>query len=139
VAGFAPLNDVTARDLQKLDVQFNRAKGYDTFCPIGTSGMPAGDWRDREVICRVNGAERQRGRAAEMTFDIPSIIAYITRIMTLEPGDVIATGSPDGVGPLLPGDTVEVELVGIDTVTNPVRKDDMALPTPPLPATTGAM
>ena len=127
VAGFAPLNDVTARDLQKLDVQFNRAKGYDTFCPIGgTVEARHGDWRGLEVVCRVNGVERQRGNASQMVFDIPTLIAYITRVMTLEPGDVIATGSPEGVGPLRDGDTVEVELVGQETVTNPVRIDTRA-------------
>ncbi len=129
VAGFAPLNDVTARDLQKLDVQFNRAKGYDTFCPIGRSGdAPDGDWRGLEIVCRVNGEERQRGTASEMVFDFPALIAYISRVMTLEPGDVIATGSPAGVSPLNAGDTVEVELVGVDTVVNPVRLDTGALP-----------
>jgi 2-keto-4-pentenoate hydratase/2-oxohepta-3-ene-1,7-dioic acid hydratase in catechol pathway len=128
VAGFAPLNDVTARDLQRLDVQFNRAKGYDTFCPVGDYGAaPNDDWRALEVICRVNGAERQHGHATDMVFGVPQLIAYITRVMTLEPGDIIATGSPEGVGPLLDGDTVEIEILGTGSVTNPVRLDTRAL------------
>lgn len=128
IAGYAALNDVTARDLQKLDVQFNRAKGYDTFCPVSRSGpAPDNDWQSLEVVCRVNGAERQRGHATDMVFGIPALVAYITRIMTLLPGDVIATGSPEGVGPLLDGDVCEIELIGVDTVSNPVRRDTRAL------------
>ena len=129
VAGYTALNDVTARDLQRLDVQFNRAKGYDTFCPLGTTGAaPDNDWRALEVVCRVNGVERQRGNATQMVFGIPFIVAYITRIMTLEPGDVIATGSPEGVGPLSDGDVVDVEIVGVDLISNPVQRDTRALP-----------
>ncbi|HEX7118953.1 MAG TPA: fumarylacetoacetate hydrolase family protein [Longimicrobiales bacterium] len=120
VAGVAPLNDVTARDLQRADGQWTRAKGFDTFCPIGPAVPLAGDWRDLEIVCRVNGETRQRGRAAEMAFGIPFLIAYVSRIMTLAPGDVIATGTPEGVGPLHPGDAVEVELVGGGRVRNPV-------------------
>lgn len=120
VDGFAPLNDVTARDLQKLDVQFTRAKGFDTFCPIGKM-VRHDDWRSLEIVCRVNGDERQRGRAADMIFGVPEIVAYVTRIMTLEPGDIIATGTPEGVGPLVAGDVVEVEIQGLTTLTNPVR------------------
>lgn len=121
VAGFAPLNDVTARDLQKLDVQFTRAKGYDTFCPIGEI-VPADsvDWRELSVIGRVNGEVRQIGHVRDMVFDIPHIVSYVSRIMTLFPGDVIATGTPEGVGPLAHGDQVEVELVGFTTLSNPV-------------------
>jgi 2-keto-4-pentenoate hydratase/2-oxohepta-3-ene-1,7-dioic acid hydratase in catechol pathway len=120
IAGFAPLNDVTARDLQKLDVQFTRAKSFDTFCPVGACVMHA-DWRGLEVIARVNGTVRQHGRAADMIFGIPEIIAYITRVMTLEPGDIIATGTPEGVGPLVDGDVVEIEIPGVGFVRNPVR------------------
>ena len=122
IAGYTPLNDVTARDLQKLDVQFTRAKGFDTFCPIGEA-IPAfkiTQWRDLEVICRVNGDVRQHGRAADMAFGIPMLVAYISRIMTLEIGDIIATGTPEGVGPLLPGDVVEVEIPGFESIQNPV-------------------
>jgi 2-keto-4-pentenoate hydratase/2-oxohepta-3-ene-1,7-dioic acid hydratase in catechol pathway len=120
VAGYLPLNDVTARDLQKLDVQFTRGKSFDTFCPVG--GMvPRHDWHDLEIICRVNGAVRQHGHASDMVFGVPSLIAAISRIMTLVPGDIIATGTPEGVGPLLPGDVVEVEIPGVGSIRNPVR------------------
>ncbi|MBW3571759.1 MAG: fumarylacetoacetate hydrolase family protein [Gemmatimonadetes bacterium] len=123
VAGIAPLNDVTARDLQKTDGQWTRAKGFDTFCPIGAT-LPLAQVADRgalEVICRVNGQVRQHGRVSEMAFDIPMLIEYISGVMTLEPGDVIATGTPAGVGPLQPGDVVEVEIPGVGTLTNPVQ------------------
>jgi 2-keto-4-pentenoate hydratase/2-oxohepta-3-ene-1,7-dioic acid hydratase in catechol pathway len=122
VAGYAPLNDVTARDLQRSDEQWTRAKGFDTFCPLG-SMTPAGDVDpDRlEVICRVNGEVRQHGRADQMAFSIPVLIEYVTAVMTLEPGDVIATGTPAGVGPLKPGDVVEVEIPGVGTIRNPVQ------------------
>jgi 2-keto-4-pentenoate hydratase/2-oxohepta-3-ene-1,7-dioic acid hydratase in catechol pathway len=121
VAGYAPLNDVTARDLQKADGQWARAKGFDSFCPLG-SVVPAGgiDPRELRVIGRVNGEVRQDGRAREMAFSIPALIAYISEIMTLEPGDVIATGTPAGVGPLRPGDVVEVEVEGVGSISNPV-------------------
>lgn len=122
VAGYAPLNDVTARDLQQLDVQFTRAKGFDTFCPVGPFGeAPLGDWRELEVRCRVNGVERQRGNARQLVFGIPQLLVFISRVMTLEAGDVIATGTPEGVGPLQDGDEVEVELMGVGRVNNPVR------------------
>jgi 2-keto-4-pentenoate hydratase/2-oxohepta-3-ene-1,7-dioic acid hydratase in catechol pathway len=122
VAGYVPLNDVTARDLQRSDGQWSRAKGFDTFCPIGPMVPAAGiDWRELEVVCRVDGAVRQHGFAADMAFGVPMLIAYISRIMTLEPGDVIATGTPEGVGPLTPGCTVEVELPGHVRISNPVR------------------
>ncbi len=122
VLGYAPLNDVTARDLQRLDDQWTRAKGFDTFCPIGRTcpAVQVREWRELEVVCRVNGQERQRGRAEQMAFGIPYLISYISHIMTLEEGDVIATGTPEGVGPLQPGDEVEVELVGLGSVKNPV-------------------
>jgi 2-keto-4-pentenoate hydratase/2-oxohepta-3-ene-1,7-dioic acid hydratase in catechol pathway len=123
VAAYVPVNDVTARDLQKLDVQFTRSKSFDTFCPIGEMVDAVHvDWHDLEVVCRVNGAERQRGRTSDMVFSIPTIIAFVTRVMTLEPGDVIATGTPEGVGPLVDGDVVEVELTGRATLSNNVRK-----------------
>lgn len=122
VAGIAPLNDVTARDLQKTDGQWTRAKGFDTFCPMGAV-VPVDriDVAALEVVCRVNGRERQRGRVSEMAFDIPTIIQYVSSVMTLEPGDVIATGTPAGVGPLAPGDVVEVEIPGVGTLRNPVE------------------
>lgn len=121
VAGYAPLNDVTARDLQKADGQWTRAKGFDTFCPMGEIQPARGtDPSALEVICRVNGEVRQRGRAEEMAFSIPTLIEYISGIMTLEPGDVIATGTPAGVGRLTEGDEVEVEVPGIGTLRNRV-------------------
>ncbi|HUE95612.1 MAG TPA: fumarylacetoacetate hydrolase family protein [Longimicrobiaceae bacterium] len=121
IAGYAPLNDVTARDLQNSDDQWTRAKGFDTFCPIG-SMKPAAevDAERLEVICRVNGEVRQHGRAEQMAFSIPVLVEYVSRIMTLEPGDVIATGTPAGVGPLKPGDVVEVEIPGVGIISNPV-------------------
>ncbi|HEY8485257.1 MAG TPA: fumarylacetoacetate hydrolase family protein [Longimicrobiales bacterium] len=127
VAGYAPLNDVTARDLQQLDGHWVRAKGFDTFCPLGPV-VPAAnvDWRELEVVCRVNGEVRQHGRATQMLFGIPTLIAYVSRIMTLEPGDVIATGTPEGVGRLSHGDVVEVELVGLARVRNPVVAEERA-------------
>jgi len=116
------LNDVTARDLQKTDGQWTRAKGFDTFCPVGTP-VPVGPEADLtalEVICRVNGAVRQQGYARDMAFGIPFLLSYISHIMTLEPGDLVATGTPEGVGPLRPGDVVEVEIPGVGVLRNPV-------------------
>jgi 2-keto-4-pentenoate hydratase/2-oxohepta-3-ene-1,7-dioic acid hydratase in catechol pathway len=123
VSGIAPLNDVTARDLQKTDGQWTRAKGFDTFCPLGAmvSLNHVADRDALEVICRVNGEVRQHGRVSEMAFDIPTLIEYISGVMTLEPGDVIATGTPAGVSPLQPGDVVEVEIPGVGTLSNPVQ------------------
>jgi len=122
VAGIAPLNDVTARDLQKTDGQWTRAKGFDTFCPLGTVvPLERIDLDALEVICRVNGEVRQHGQAADMAFGIPALIEYISGVMTLEPGDLIATGTPAGVSPLQPGDVVEVEIPGVGTIRNPVQ------------------
>lgn len=125
VAGYVAVNDVTARDLQKLDVQFTRAKGYDTFCPLGSIAQHD-DWRALEVLARVNGEVRQHGRATDMIFGVPEIIAYISRIMTLLPGDVIATGTPEGVGPLRPGDLVEIEIPGVSSVRNTVTAEQQS-------------
>ena len=116
------VNDVTARDLQKTDGQWTRAKGFDTFCPLGEESSKLPDLDNLTVVTRVNGVERQRGNSSEMVFSIPSLLAYISRIMTLEPGDLIATGTPAGVGPLVSGDVVEVEIEGISRVTNPVQE-----------------
>jgi len=122
IRGIVAVNDVTARDLQKTDSQWTRAKGFDTFCPLGeeSSTFPALD--DLTVVTRVNGTERQRGRSSEMVFSIPALLAYISRIMTLEPGDLVATGTPSGVGPLAAGDSVEVEIPGVSRVTNTVTR-----------------
>ena len=123
IYGIVCVNDVTARDLQKTDGQWTRAKGFDTFCPVGPEVRPLrelGGIDDLEVICRVNGSERQRGHVSEMAFDIPTILSYISHIMTLEPGDLVATGTPAGVGALTPGDVVEVEIPGVGVLENSV-------------------
>jgi 2-keto-4-pentenoate hydratase/2-oxohepta-3-ene-1,7-dioic acid hydratase in catechol pathway len=123
VAGYVPLNDVTARDLQKTDSQWTRAKGFDTFCPVGALHPADGvDWRALEITCAVNGLVRQRGSADSMVFGVPYLIAYISSIMSLEPGDIIATGTPEGVGPLADGDTVRVEITQVGRVENAVRR-----------------
>ncbi len=121
IRGVVAVNDVTARDLQKRDGQWTRAKGFDTFCPLGPLHAAPGDLSSITVVTRVNGAERQRATAAMMVFDIPTLLRYISGIMTLEPGDLIATGTPAGVAPLADGDVVEVELEGLSRVRNPVQ------------------
>lgn len=120
IRGIVALNDVTARDLQKSDPQWTRGKGFDTFCPIGPEWAGVPDFDRLEVVCRVNGVVRQQGMGSEMVFSVPALLAYISRVMTLEPGDIVATGTPAGVGPLVPGDVVEVEVVGCSLVSNPV-------------------
>jgi 2-keto-4-pentenoate hydratase/2-oxohepta-3-ene-1,7-dioic acid hydratase in catechol pathway len=121
VRGFTCANDVTARDLQKVDGQWGRAKGFDTFCPVGPRVAEDVDWTNLTVIGRVNGMERQRGSVHDMIFSIPVLIEYISGIMTLEPGDLILTGTPEGVGKLAPGDVVEVEIPGVGVLRNTVR------------------
>jgi len=121
IGGFVCVNDVTCRDLQKTDGQWGRAKGYDTFCPVGPSVARGLDWRTLEVIGRVNGAQRQRAPATDMQFQIPFLVSFISGIMTLEPGDLVATGTPAGVGPLRDGDVVEVEIPGVGILSNPVH------------------
>ena len=120
VRGFACANDVTARDLQKKDVQFTRGKSFDTFCPIGPCIDDAIDPSDLRVTTRVNGAVRQDGRTSQMIFPVPFLLEFITSVMTLVPGDVILTGTPAGVGPLEAGETVEVEIEGIGVLRNVV-------------------
>jgi 2-keto-4-pentenoate hydratase/2-oxohepta-3-ene-1,7-dioic acid hydratase in catechol pathway len=122
IRAIVAVNDVTARDLQKSDSQWTRAKGFDTFCPLGEESSKLPDLDSLTVVTRVNGVERQRGKSSEMVFSIPSLLAYISRIMTLEPGDLVATGTPSGVGPLVPGDIVEVEIPGVSRVSNPVQE-----------------
>jgi 2-keto-4-pentenoate hydratase/2-oxohepta-3-ene-1,7-dioic acid hydratase in catechol pathway len=121
IGGFVCLNDVTCRDLQKTDGQWGRAKGYDTFCPVGPAVTQGLDWRALQVIGRINGQERQRAPASDMHFQIPFLVSYISGIMTLEPGDLIATGTPAGVGALRAGDVVEVEIPGVGILSNPVQ------------------
>ena len=123
VQAIVALNDVTARDLQRRDGQWTRAKGFDTFCPIGAPGNGVPPLDDITVVARVNGEERQRGSSADMVFPIPALLSYISHIMTLERGDVVATGTPAGVGPLHEGDRVEIEIVGVSRVSNPVRAE----------------
>ena len=123
VRGIVAVNDVSAREWQKNDGQWWRAKGSDTFCPIGPEKSGAVDLTDLTVVTRVNGEECQRGSSSEMVFPIADLIAYISTVMTLEPGDVVATGTPAGVKALAPGDIVEVEIVGWSLVTNPVAAD----------------
>jgi 2-keto-4-pentenoate hydratase/2-oxohepta-3-ene-1,7-dioic acid hydratase in catechol pathway len=123
IDGYVCVNDVTCRDLQKIDGQWGRAKGFDTFCPVGPRVATGLDWRELELTCRVNGVERQRAKATDMHFPIPELVSFLSGIMTLEPGDLIATGTPAGTGPLHDGDTVEVEISGVGTLANPVRVD----------------
>jgi 2-keto-4-pentenoate hydratase/2-oxohepta-3-ene-1,7-dioic acid hydratase in catechol pathway len=119
--GFTCVNDVTARDLQKTDGQWGRAKGFDTFCPVGPVVVEGLDWRTLEVTTRLNGTVKQQGKTAEMAYSIPAILAFISSVMTLEPGDLIATGTPAGVGRLASGDIVEVEVSGVGVLRNTVR------------------
>jgi 2-keto-4-pentenoate hydratase/2-oxohepta-3-ene-1,7-dioic acid hydratase in catechol pathway len=121
VAGILPVNDVTARELQRKDSQWTRAKGFDTFCPVGDLvPLREVDLAGLSVVTRLNGDERQRGGTDQMVFSIPFLISYISRIMTLEVGDLVATGTPEGIGPLTEGDVVEVELPGLGSLVNPV-------------------
>jgi 2-keto-4-pentenoate hydratase/2-oxohepta-3-ene-1,7-dioic acid hydratase in catechol pathway len=125
VLGVTCANDVTARDLQRKDPCFSRAKSFDTFCPLGPAILTDPDLEELlenlEVVTRVNGQERQRGHVRDMTWGIVDLLVYASRMMTLEPGDVLLTGSPSGVGPLQDGDEVEVEIPGVGVLRNPVR------------------
>lgn len=121
VLGVVAVNDVTARDLQRTDSQWTRAKGFDTFCPVGNVAEGAHDLENLTVVTRVNGEERQRASTTAMVFPIAMLLSYISNVMTLEAGDIVATGTPAGVGQLTPGDIVEVEIVGLSKVSNSVR------------------
>jgi len=121
VAGLTAFNDVSARDYQRRDGQWARAKGFDTFAPLGP-WLATGLAPDRlTVTCRVNGEERQRGSTADLIFPVPFLIAHVSNIMTLEPGDVIATGTPAGVAPVAVGDVIEVEVEGVGVLVNRVE------------------
>ena len=120
VEGYTCLNDVTARDIQRTDVQFTRGKSFDTFCPIGPMIETALDVQNVRVTCTVNGEIRQDGRTSQMVFPVEFLIRYISRQMTLKAGDVIATGTPSGVSKLNPGDVCEVTVEGIGTLRNRV-------------------
>lgn len=146
VLGITAACDVTARDLQRKDPTFARAKSFDTFCPLGPAIRVGGDLdlEDLEVITRVDGEERQRGHARDMTWGICDLIRYAATIMTLEPGDVILTGSPAGVGPLAAGNRVEVEIPGVGVLANEVVAPPTAppateTPPPPPPAAGGPL
>jgi 2-keto-4-pentenoate hydratase/2-oxohepta-3-ene-1,7-dioic acid hydratase in catechol pathway len=119
ILGYTCFNDVTARDLQQKDGQWTRSKSYDTFAPFGP-GIARIDPEDAEIATRVNGTVKQRSNTSDMIFGVPELIEFLSQIMTLQPGDVIATGTPPGVGPLKRGDVVEVEVEGIGVLRNPV-------------------
>ncbi|MDP3183940.1 MAG: fumarylacetoacetate hydrolase family protein [Anaerolineales bacterium] len=120
IFGYTVGNDVTARDLQKSDGQWTRAKGFDTFCPFGPWIDTQFDASDALVTCKVSGQPRQMASTRDMVFNVNTLIAFISSVMTLEPGDLIFTGTPAGVGPLKPGDVVEVEIEGLGKLSNPV-------------------
>ena len=124
VSGVVAANDVTARDLQRKDSQWTRAKGFDTFCPLGNIAEGSHDLTRLTVISRVNGEERQRASSAEMVFPISMLLSYVSHVMTLEPGDIVLTGTPAGVAPLAAADVVEIEIEGVSRVSNPVRGED---------------
>jgi 2-keto-4-pentenoate hydratase/2-oxohepta-3-ene-1,7-dioic acid hydratase in catechol pathway len=130
VAGYVIVNDVTVRDLQRQDVQFTRAKGFDTFCPVGPRLVPATQIPrpdDLRLITRVNGVVRQDSSTADMIFDVATIIEVASRFCTLEPGDLITTGTPPGVGPIVAGDTVAIEIEGLGILENPVIDEAASL------------
>jgi len=122
IAGYTVVNDVTARDLQKKDGQWTRGKGFDTFCPVGPWWVPAEEveFNTLRVITRVNGEVKQDAPVTDMIFSVGAILQFVSEFMTLEPGDLIATGTPPGVGPLEVGDTVSVEVPGVGMLENPV-------------------
>jgi 2-keto-4-pentenoate hydratase/2-oxohepta-3-ene-1,7-dioic acid hydratase in catechol pathway len=120
VLGAVCVNDVTARELQDKDVQFTRAKGFDTFCPVGPCIATGLDYGRLRVEGRVNGAVRQRSSTDQLIFDAGYLVWFVSRVMTLHPGDIISTGTPSGIGPLRPGDRVEIEVEGVGVLGNPV-------------------
>jgi 2-keto-4-pentenoate hydratase/2-oxohepta-3-ene-1,7-dioic acid hydratase in catechol pathway len=121
VLGVTCACDVTARDLQRGDRTFTRAKSFDTFCPLGPAIRVHPIWEELEVVTRISGVERQRGGTAQMIWQIPDLVSYASRFITLEPGDVVLTGTPPGVGQLADGDVVEVEIDGVGILENPVE------------------
>lgn len=123
IFGYTVGNDVTARDLQKIDDQWTRAKGFDTFCPFGPWIDTDFNIADALITCKVNGQPRQMASTRDMVFSVPTLIAYISSVMTLEPGDLIFTGTPSGVGPLKENDEVVVEIEGLGVLRNPVRAE----------------
>jgi len=124
ILGYTCVNDVTARDLQKTDGQWSRAKGFDTFCPVGPVVVDGLDpWAGVGVQTRVNGAVKQDGTTKDFIFDLDAIIRQIAQAMTLFPGDLIATGTPAGVGPVVAGDVMEVSVEGVGILRNPVEDE----------------
>jgi len=121
ILGYTCGNDVTARDLQRLDGQWTRAKAFDTFCPLGPWVDTDVDPADLLVECYVNGELRQSARTSEMLFDVYDLVSFASHVMTLVPGDVVLSGTPGGIGPLASGDTVEVRIEGIGSLSNPVE------------------
>jgi 2-keto-4-pentenoate hydratase/2-oxohepta-3-ene-1,7-dioic acid hydratase in catechol pathway len=134
LCGYTALNDVTVRDLQKRDGQFTRAKGFDSFCPLGPAIATDFDLATLRLTTRKSGQQVQDSRGDTLIFSVYELVSFISQVMTLEPGDVVSTGTPSGVGNLLPGDRIEIEIAGIGTLTNPVVAG--AAP-PPLPARPG--
>ena len=123
ILGYTAANDVTARDLQRHDGQWTRGKGFDTFCPLGPAVETELDpLEGLSIQCRVNGEIRQSGSTADMVFGVAELLEFISRVMTLLPGDVVLTGTPSGVGPVVPGDRIEVEIEGIGILSNPVGR-----------------
>ena len=122
ILGYICLNDITARDIQKKDIQFTRAKSFDTFCPVSKYIKTDVDITDLPITTKVNGIIKQQGRTSQMVFPVPYIIKYISNQMTLNFGDIIATGTPSGVSGLNDGDVCEVEIEGLNKLSNPVRK-----------------
>ncbi len=120
IYGYTIGNDVTARDLQRTDDQWTRSKGFDTFCPFGPWIDTDFDISDALITCKVSSEPRQMASTRDMVFSVPTLIAYISSVMTLEPGDIIFTGTPSGVGPLKDGDEVMVEIEGLGVLKNPV-------------------
>jgi len=123
ILGYACANDVTARDLQRLDGQWTRAKSFDTFCPLGPRIVKDIDPGHLDITTRVNGVVKQHSNTSNLIFDVPALLSYISSVMTLLPGDVIITGTPHGVGPLQAGDEVEVEIEGIGILKNRIEKE----------------
>lgn len=124
VFGFTVANDVTARDIQRTDNQWTRAKGFDGSCPLGPYIVPGLDVEDLRITARVNGEVRQDGTTADLLVDVANLVSYISEVFTLLPGDVILTGTPAGVGPIVHGDVVECEIEGIGVLRNPVIRRD---------------
>ncbi len=124
ILGYTAVNDMTARDLQKKDPQWTRAKGFDTFCPVGPAVTDEIDpWKGVNIETRVNGTVRQKGNTRDLVFALDVLIHYISNVMTLMPGDLIATGTPEGVGAVVGGDVVEVSVEGVGTLRNPIVND----------------